>query len=143
MLTPTQILSNLKATKKGINTVLKSVEVTVADRKRAELRVGLNADGGNISPEYSEPYELYKKKLNTYQAQSGTPDLYVSGAFAKSIFATRKGWDYFFVLKSPPPYADKIEKVYNEPSGVSPQGEEDLNNKLNNNIAEMHESIWH
>lgn len=143
MLTPTQILSNLKATKKGINTVLKSFEGTVADRKRAELRAGLSGSGGDIKPYYDDGYNVYKKTLSTYQAPNGVPDLYLSGTFAKEIFATRKGWDYELYLKRPPDYADIIAEKYGEPNNISPQGEEDLNKKLNIKIAEMHESIWH
>lgn len=136
------VLTNLKATSTAIDTVLDGFTDTVSDRKRTDLRAGLSADGGNIKPIYSESYKVYKNSKSTYYAPSGTPDLYNTGAFAKSIFSTRKGFEYFYQLKGAPDYAPDIRKKYSEPSGISPQGKEDLDNKLSIKLEEALSKIW-
>lgn len=130
-----QITNKLNSSIQAIESILDEFGEVVADRKRDELRAGINADGKGITPIYSSPYLSYKKGLSTYYATGGSPDLYVSGYFHKSIGAkrdgrTKKGAVYLFILNNAPSYAKYLKERYSEPSGISPQGEQDLDNKL-------------
>lgn len=136
------ITEKLRATSTAIENVLDGFGVTVADRKRDDLRAGSNDLGQNIYPAYSFDWNAYKKTKSTYRAPSGTPDLYDTGDFHKSITSKRNGYGYKFVLKNAPPYADDLMKKYREPIGISPQAQDILNTELSNQLEKEINKIW-
>ena len=79
------IIQAFKQTQTTTKTTLeKSVTIAVDENKR-QMRLGMDSKDASISP-YSPSYASYKSTLSTYRAPSGTPDLYLSGAFQNSMF---------------------------------------------------------
>ena len=61
-------------------------ETQILDLVREQMREGEDGGGGPIRPEYeSELYSDFKTTLHTYMADYGTPDLYLTGDFHKSM----------------------------------------------------------
>lgn len=130
-------------TQQAIEDSLDSLPEYITETKRAELRAGVNADGGNIAPTYSVYWKEVKDGLGTYNAPSGTPDLYYSGKFHKSIETKRDGsYGYSFALNNPPEYADDLLKIYKEPSGLSKTGSKKVAIYFVNDFRKRLKKIW-
>jgi len=57
----------------------------IVNLNRAQLRLGLDNTDHLITPRYSEQYYKRKRKLTSYMASTGSPDLYLTGAFHKEM----------------------------------------------------------
>lgn len=136
------IQSRLNQTIKAIDSGVEFVGDAMVEQKRAELRAGVSADGGNISPAYSFNYAAYKKELSSYNAPDGTPDLYVSGDFHAAIAYTQKGWEWFLTLRNPQPYMNDLMSIYSEPSGITQQGDDSIALRAYTNIIDRWRKIW-
>lgn len=67
-------------------TILESM-VEVEALNKDQLERGITGSGGNIAPDYVAWYGEYKLTLSSYNLNGYTPDLYLTGAFDRSIKA--------------------------------------------------------
>ena len=127
-----KILKNLTLALHEVREVPKlavaDVEQLVLRRNLEQLRQGKNKTGGLLSPPYSFSYLLQKRELNTYNAPDGTPDLFVSGDFHKSLFVKNTS-DFVLTIESDNTkiYFDRLFSVY---AGILGLTDESKNNVL-------------
>lgn len=73
--------------------VLQSKEDIVAIN-REQLRAGKNAQGELIRPQYSLGYQRRKRRMSTYHAPLGTPDLFLTGDFQNEMDVVVENGEY-------------------------------------------------
>jgi hypothetical protein len=64
---------------------------------QSQLHLGRTMKDDNIEPKYSEKYLKRKMRMSSYIAESGTPDLYVTGEFYSEMDVVVENGQYEIV----------------------------------------------
>jgi hypothetical protein len=76
---------------------VKAHDDDIVKLNQSQLRSGMTFDDKNIKPRYSDIYLKRKKKLSSYIAPTGTPDLFVTGQFYKEMETIVRDNEYMIV----------------------------------------------
>ena len=111
----------------------------IEDLQRKQFRQGQDAQGVSLKPYRSDSYARYKGSLSTYYAPMGTPDLYLSGDFARGIKMKLTGNEYF--LDSSDSKSDKLTSKYGDIWGLNgttlPQAKVNVTNEFNKLVRQQ------
>ena len=105
--------------------VLKRHEADLADLNREQLLDGNLNTGDGIIPTYAWEWFANEKHSMNSRPGYGTPDLYLTGAFHRSITAKVSG-DTIIFDASDDKKADLEGQYSNDIFGLTPQSKEDL-----------------
>lgn len=114
MATPGEILTNLESLnlQEIIQEAVQEVSQDYVKRNLDQLYEGLGSDGQKIEPQYKVPYYARRKNRMNAKPGYGTPDLYLTGAFAEGTEVALEGDE--LVEQSSVEYAQYLEKNYSE-----------------------------
>lgn len=109
----------------------------ITDINKRNLRGGIDTEGARITPSYALNYAMFKETLPSYMVPArGTPDLYLTGAFHRSI--TLKVGNRSYQLVASDKKTKKLTKKYGKILGLHMKSVEEVRFHTQNEFNKLY-----